>query len=398
MHFRKKMTYETFQALDDLSFEIRKGEFFSIIGRNGSGKSTLLKILAGIYTPDKGSVHVDGEISPFLELGVGFNPELSGKDNIYLNSTILGLSRKDIDKKYKSIVEFSELEQFIDLKLKNYSSGMQVRLAFATAIQSNRDILLMDEVLAVGDVSFQVKCFQVFEKILKSGKTIVFVSHDPDSVQKYSNRVLYIEHARMAYLGSPNEALSKYMYSNAIKASKTTAHEDDEIFTSDGLKSNDDLLPPKSGQINSTDSPSAEKILEITGVKFYDKEGNERNILEHGETFRIDVIYRVRSTIGNLVFKMIIRDNLHQNLFLSSTLAENINMGELIAGEVIVSYTMTNYFSRGKYAVSPSVCDRTQKVYYDRRDDLASFQVNQSNPLKPSSGMDIPHSITLIRT
>jgi ABC-2 type transport system ATP-binding protein len=231
MNFRKKMTYETFHALEDLSFEIHKGEFFSIIGRNGSGKSTLLKIMGGIYSPDKGKVKVYGEISPFLELGVGFNPELSGKDNIYLNSTILGLSKREIDNKFKSIVEFSELEKFIDLKLKNYSSGMQVRLAFATAIQTNRDILLMDEVLAVGDKSFQLKCYQVFEKLIKSGKTIVFVSHDPGPIQKYSNRVLYLEQSRMAFLGAPSEALSKYIACDEGKARETPVTEDNAILT-----------------------------------------------------------------------------------------------------------------------------------------------------------------------
>ena len=155
--FFKKKDYEVFDALKDVSFEVKKGEFFGIIGRNGSGKSTLLKILAGIYVPNKGSVKIHGRISPFLELGIGFNPELSGRDNIYLNGTVLGLTKKQIDEKFNDIVAFSELERFIDQKLKNYSSGMSVRLAFSVAIHANRDILLMDEVLAVGDSNFQSK-------------------------------------------------------------------------------------------------------------------------------------------------------------------------------------------------------------------------------------------------
>lgn len=217
LSFHKKMTFETFNALEDISFEIRRGEFFGIIGRNGSGKSTLLKILAGIYTPDSGSVQVNGEISPFLELGVGFNPELSGKDNIYLNGTILGLTKKEIERKYNTIVEFSELERFIHLKLKNYSSGMQVRLAFSVAIHANKDILLMDEVLAVGDANFQVKCYQVFEDLIKAGKTIIFVSHDQGSIQKYCNNVLYLESGKPAFIGGPNEALSQYLGPGVIK-------------------------------------------------------------------------------------------------------------------------------------------------------------------------------------
>lgn len=217
LSFNKKMTFETFNALEDISFEIKKGEFFGIIGRNGSGKSTLLKILAGIYTPDKGTITINGKISPFLELGVGFNPELSGKDNIYLNGTLLGLTKKEIDRSYHKIVEFSELERFINLKVKNYSSGMHVRLAFSVAIHANKEILLMDEVLAVGDANFQVKCYQVFEDLIKEGKTIIFVSHDQGSIQKYSDRVLYLESGKPAFIGGPNEALSQYLGPGVIK-------------------------------------------------------------------------------------------------------------------------------------------------------------------------------------
>lgn len=211
VHLGRKMTYETFNALDGVSFEVKKGEFFGIIGGNGSGKSTLLKILAGIYLPDSGIVKRNGEISPFLELGVGFNPELSGKDNIYLNGIILGLSKKEIDKKYKTIVEFSELERFIHLKLKNFSSGMHVRLAFSTAIHANRDIFLLDEVLAVGDAAFKVKCFEVFHQFISDGKTIIFVSHDLEAIRNYSNRVLYLKSGKPLFLGNPEDAINKYL-------------------------------------------------------------------------------------------------------------------------------------------------------------------------------------------
>jgi ABC-2 type transport system ATP-binding protein len=217
LRFNTRMTYETFNALEDVSFEIKKGEFFSIIGRNGSGKSTLLKILAGIYTPDKGSVKVNGKISPFLELGVGFNPELSGKDNIYLNGTLLGLTNKEIISSYDEIVGFAELDRFIHLKVKNYSSGMQVRLAFSVAIHANKEILLLDEVLAVGDANFQLKCHQVFENLIKEGKTIIFISHDLGLVIKYSNRALYLESGRPAFIGGPSDAVNKYLYPDGIK-------------------------------------------------------------------------------------------------------------------------------------------------------------------------------------
>lgn len=228
--FRKK-TYEKFQALEDVSFEVKKGEFFGIIGRNGSGKSTLLKILAGIYQPDKacpvkspsggakhltgGKVHINGLISPFLELGIGFNPELSGRDNVYLNATVLGMTRKQINEKFDSIVAFSELERFIDQKLKNYSSGMQVRLAFSVAIHANREILLMDEVLAVGDMNFQKKCYDYFNEI-KGKKTIIFVSHDMGSMKKFCDRTLFLQNGKIVKISETVRVIDEYIEKNTI--------------------------------------------------------------------------------------------------------------------------------------------------------------------------------------
>jgi len=200
---------------------VKKGEFFGIIGRNGSGKSTLLKVLAGIYQPDKGEVKINGMISPFLELGIGFNPELSGRDNVYLNATVLGMTKKQIDEKFDAIVAFSELERFIDQKLKNYSSGMQVRLAFSVAIHANREILLMDEVLAVGDELFQKKCLEQFGKIKASGKTIVFVSHDADAVRNYCDRVMLLRSGKVMGIGDPAEVSREYARENSVDESQT---------------------------------------------------------------------------------------------------------------------------------------------------------------------------------
>jgi ABC-2 type transport system ATP-binding protein len=206
----KKRSYEIFGALDNVSFDVQKGECFGIIGRNGGGKSTLLKILAGIYEPDAGSVTIRGKISPFLELGIGFDPELSGRDNIFLNGTILGLSRRQIEECYNDIVEYSELKRFIDQKLNNYSSGMQVRLAFSVAIHANREILLLDEVLAVGDESFQKKCINEFQKHRQQGKTVILVSHNLDSILKHCDRALLIHGGKMIAIGSPHEIISLY--------------------------------------------------------------------------------------------------------------------------------------------------------------------------------------------
>lgn len=189
----KDKGYEVQHALKDISFEVKKGEFFGILGRNGSGKSTLLKILAEIYNPTKGLINVSGKLVPFIELGVGFNPELSGRENVYLNGALLGFSRKQIEEKYDEIVKFAELENFMDQKLKNYSSGMQVRLAFSMATRAEADVLLVDEVLAVGDAAFQRKCYNYFKSLKKSGKTVIFVTHDMDAVREYCDKAILID-------------------------------------------------------------------------------------------------------------------------------------------------------------------------------------------------------------
>ncbi len=203
-------TYEQFKAVDDVSFSVAPGEFISLIGPNGCGKSTLLKIIAGIYQPTKGELTVRDRVSPFLELGVGFNYDLTARENIYLYGAILGLSRREINEKFDDIVRFSELERFIDTRLRNFSSGMYVRLAFATAIQSDAPILLFDEVLAVGDERFQRKCFALFEKMKQQEKTIVFVSHDMPSVIRFSDRVILIERGRKVMEGPPEVVVSAY--------------------------------------------------------------------------------------------------------------------------------------------------------------------------------------------
>ena len=199
------------RTLDDISFEIQQGEFFGIIGRNGSGKSTLLKILAGIYKPDKGSEFtVHGRIAPMLELGVGFNAELTGRENVYLSATILGLTKAEIDARYEEIVRFAELQDFMELQVKHYSSGMSMKLAFSVAAQINAPIMLLDEVLAVGDFVFQEKCFALFEQYKKEGKTIILVTHDPGAMERFADRALLIHQSRIEMIGDPHEVLEKY--------------------------------------------------------------------------------------------------------------------------------------------------------------------------------------------
>ncbi len=201
--------YTEHQVLKGISFEVHQGEFIGIVGRNGSGKSTLLKLLAQIYYPEQGNIEVNGVLVPFIELGVGFNPELTGRENVYLNGALLGFSRKEMDDMYDEIVRFAELEQFMDAKLKNYSSGMQVRLAFSIAIRAKGDVLILDEVLAVGDAEFQQKCNDYFAS-LHGEQTVILVTHDMGSVRKFCDRAILIEDGKIAAEGHPEDVAKAY--------------------------------------------------------------------------------------------------------------------------------------------------------------------------------------------
>lgn len=201
--------YRDQQVLDDISFDIKKGEFVGIVGRNGSGKSTLLKILAGVYYPSAGRVIINGNLIPFIELGVGFNMELTGRENIYLNGAMLGFSNSEITAMYDDIVKFAELEDFMDQKLKNYSSGMQVRLAFSIAIRAKGDILILDEVLAVGDAAFQKKCNDYFAS-LHGKQTVILVTHSMENVLQFCDRAIMLENGHIACTGSPEKVTKAY--------------------------------------------------------------------------------------------------------------------------------------------------------------------------------------------
>lgn len=216
--------YREFSPLNNVSFTIEKGDFFGIVGRNGSGKSTLLKTIAGIYTPNSGEVAVNGKLVPFIELGVGFNPELTGRENVFLNGALLGFSRDDMEAMYDDIVDFAELHDFMEERLKNYSSGMQVRLAFSIAIRAQGDILLLDEVLAVGDEAFQKKCFTYFQSLKNNKKTVILVTHDMNAVREYCNKAILLDRGRIAEAGSA-ETVSR-AYSDMFDP---RTHEEEEI-------------------------------------------------------------------------------------------------------------------------------------------------------------------------
>ena len=263
-------------ALKDISFDIKKGEFFGIVGRNGSGKSTLLKMIAGIYQPNAGKITVEGKLVPFIELGVGFNPELTGRENVYLNGALLGFSRKEIEQQYQEIVEFAELEKFMDQQLKNYSSGMQVRLAFSMAVRAKAEVLLIDEVLAVGDADFQRKCYEYFKRLKKDSKTVVFVSHDMSAVQEYCDRVALIEKSELVTVSTPERITQLYrQLFNGVKPSVdaiTGERWGDGSIRTDSISAD---VTDKQIIIEQVVEAYSDGLLPIVGIRIRDVSGRE---------------------------------------------------------------------------------------------------------------------------
>ena len=268
----QKNEYDMFTALSDINFVVEKGECLGVIGENGSGKSTLLKILANILRPTEGSVNINGTMASFLELGVGFQADLTAKENIYVYGTIMGMRRKQIDENLDEIFEFSGLNEFRDMKLKNFSSGMHVRLAFATAIQTKPDILLMDEVLAVGDMDFQQKCLDVFRQYIKEKRTIVFVSHDLNSIRRFCNKALLLRHGEQVAYGDTNEIIDEYIYNIDTRKIKKDTNKTAEPWEKDIHKQED-------------------KIAEIRDVKFIDQNGTQRETFKSGDPLTVEITY-----------------------------------------------------------------------------------------------------------
>lgn len=321
----KKKHTKSHIVIDGVSLEIKKGEFFGIVGRNGSGKSTMLKILAGIYQPTKGTLRVSGRLVPFIELGVGFNPELTGKDNVYLNGAILGFSKSEIDVMYDSIVEFAELSEFMDEKLKNYSSGMQVRLAFSMAIRANADILLIDEVLAVGDASFQKKCYDYFFELKQNGKTVIFVSHDMSAVKTYCDRAILIESGKVIYSGTASTVAEKYK----------------ELF-----------LPKEAGA----------KVIRRWGSGEFKQDSVSVEVGHSNIT--IDVRGRATGNVDNLLCGLHILSEDGKELTAFNNDMLNVKgVGALSPGDVVnLSWTVANIFSTGRYFVNLTYVDIDDKV------------------------------------
>lgn len=265
--FKGVKGYKEQRVLKGISFKVEKGDFFGVVGRNGSGKSTLLKIISGIYSPEKGSIRVNGSLVPFIELGVGFNPDLTGRENVFLNGALLGFSRPEIEEMYDEIVDFAELHEFMDQKLRNYSSGMQVRLAFSIAIRAESDILVLDEVLAVGDEAFKRKCNGYFDKIRKNkDKTVILVTHSMESVREYCNKAIMIKKGKIEVFGSPDKVADSYSLENFENLSKSIETNSGKSYIvakliSDPVLGNDDKLKVQITYKNISNRPVYPKII-----------------------------------------------------------------------------------------------------------------------------------------
>jgi ABC-2 type transport system ATP-binding protein len=264
--------YRELKALDGISFEIEQGEFFGIVGRNGSGKSTLLKLLASIYRADSGKIRIAGRLAPFIELGVGFNPDLTARENVVLNGVMMGLTPKETRRRLDSIIEFAELGDFVDLKLKNYSSGMLVRLAFSLMMEVDPDIFLIDEVLAVGDASFQQKCADAFREMKAAGKTIILVTHEMATVEEYCHRAMLISEGKIAHLGGPEEVGRRYLRLNFEGVDATAA-------SSDG---------------------GEDAAVRMLDARVVNAAGERVNSVEHGEQIRIQIEIEAREDFAAL--------------------------------------------------------------------------------------------------
>jgi len=340
-------TYTKQHALKDISLEIKQGEFFGIVGRNGSGKSTLLKILAGIYQPTKGKVQVRGKLVPFIELGVGFNPELTGRDNIYLNGALLGFDRKEIDEMYDGVVAFAELEEFMDQKLKNYSSGMQVRLAFSMAVRAKADILLIDEVLAVGDADFQRKCFGYFKKVKKDNTTVVFVSHDMETIREYCDRAMMIEKSKIVQIGDTNEIAQKYT----------------KLFTK------------QSTNFQNTDNKETR-----WGEGSVITENIEVTVSDNNVVIKVKI--RANAFLEAPILGMRIRSAAGQEITGTNTKLEHINIPNLNNGEsLFVEWRLPNVFSDGTYYVDPAILLHDSITVADWWDEASYFVVKRQRRL-----------------
>jgi ABC-type polysaccharide/polyol phosphate transport system ATPase subunit len=365
-----RASYDELRAVDDMSFDIREGEFFGIVGRNGSGKSTLLKCIAGIYDIDRGNIGVRGRLSPFIELGVGFNLDLTARDNVIINAIMLGLTRQDALARFDQIIAFAELEDFVDLRLKNYSSGMYVRLAFSVAIQVDADILLIDEVLAVGDANFQQKCFAEFKRLKAEGRTIVFVTHDMYSVQRYCDRAMLIDQGRMVALEDPASIARRY---NELNFGRLV-HE----------------VPADAERFGD------QRMAEVRDAWFEDGEGARIPAVAQRDPLRMCMEVEFHAEVENPVFAMALRNEVRHTIFATTTERDQPTTGTFSAGErTVVRVEVENWLAPSLYTLTPSVARAGGTDVFDVREDLGALVVHGT---RLSGGVtDLPHRIAIER-
>jgi ABC-type polysaccharide/polyol phosphate transport system ATPase subunit len=356
LHPFRTSSYDVLRAVDDVNVEIETGEFFGIVGRNGSGKSTLLKCMAGIYDIDDGELLVSGRLSPFIELGVGFNDELTARDNVMVNAIMLGLSRKQARERFDQIIAFAELEEFLDLKLKNYSSGMQVRLAFSVAIQVEADILLIDEVLAVGDAAFQQKCYEEFERLKREGRTIVFVTHEMGAIERFCDRAMLLERGRIVDIGDPSGIARRYVQLNLGR----TVHQ------------------------LSGEEPGRTRAAEILDAWFEDDDGERIAEVQCGGACHACIEVRFDETVVDPVFGVTLRNEWGVTVFATTTAVSHAPTGRFPAGRVaIVRLRFENWLTGSVYMLTPSVAPSEEgAAAFDLRENAASIKVQGG----PSTG------------
>jgi ABC-type polysaccharide/polyol phosphate transport system ATPase subunit len=372
LHPIKARQFDVLTAVEEVSVDIAEGEFFGIVGRNGSGKSTLLKCVAGIYAVDSGAISVRGRLSPFIELGVGFNDELTARDNVYINAIMLGLSRAEARERFDAIVEFAELADYLDLKLKNYSSGMMVRLAFAVAIQVDADVLLIDEVLAVGDAAFQQKCFDEFAALKDRGRTVVLVTHDMGAVEQFCDRAMLLDRGRMVDLGEPAWIARQYNMLNFDRGRHG-------VF--------------ERGELPALEGPM---VAEILHAWFESPAGEKLVTAPQGEPCSVKLDVRFRREAVDPVFSIGLFDELGHVAFVAHSQLEHGPSGRFHPGEkVIVSVEFENWLAPGRYHLTASVYRDLNAGLHDKREDFGTLIVYSN---KPAGGVvDLPHSFQIER-
>ncbi|MGE5341645.1 MAG: ABC transporter ATP-binding protein [Candidatus Omnitrophota bacterium] len=368
---RAKLSSE-FWALKDIRMEIPKGKTVGFIGRNGSGKSTLLKLVSGILYPDRGTIHANGKISTLIELGSGFHPELTGRENVYINASILGFSRQDVNRKFDDIIRFSGLEAFIDNPVKTYSSGMYVRLGFSVAINIDPDVLIIDEVLAVGDETFQKKCIRKIHEMKRLGKTIVFVSHDLNAVEELCDEVFLLHNGRLLKQGKPVEVIAEY-HRLLIGSSELKVREE-------GPESTGAASVPAKNRWGS-------KEAEITRLVFLDENGTETDCLKTGGRFRVKMFYHAHSRIQEPVFGIAIYNE--NGLHITGPNTKGCGPAfSSIEGKGCVEYDVESLpLLPGTYLFTAAIYDITGLQAYDHWEQAWKFHVIESETVMERYGM-----------